>query len=221
MTPRKPDNRRLDKRQAQPKPAPGIISVTDTSSPQYAHSLQQRESATWKRWLDVQRPYRWNLRRLEPGFLLDVGCGLGRNLTHVDGRGVGVDHNAHSVGIARQRGLRAYLPDEFAESEWNRPGRFDSLLLAHVAEHLPKSEAQDLLERYLPNVKPGGKVIVIVPQQAGFRADDSHVRRVGAAELSELAEALGLRIARIYSYPFPEWVGRLFVHNETVMVCRR
>lgn len=136
-------------------------------------------------------------------------------------RGVGVDHNAHSVGIARQRGLRAYLPDEFAESEWNRPGRFDSLLLAHVAEHLPKSEAQDLLERYLPNVKPGGKVIVIVPQQAGFRADDSHVRRVGAAELSELAEALGLRIARIYSYPFPEWVGRLFVHNETVMVCRR
>ena len=89
MTPREPDDRRLEKRQARPKPAPGIISATDTSSPQYAHSLQQRESATWKRWLDVQRPYRWNLRRLEPGFLLDVGYGLGRNLAHVDGQGGG------------------------------------------------------------------------------------------------------------------------------------
>lgn len=76
MTPREPDDRSLDKRQARPKPAPGVISATDTSSPQYATRLQQRESATWKRWLDVQRPYLWSLRRLEPGFLLGVGCGL-------------------------------------------------------------------------------------------------------------------------------------------------
>lgn len=192
-----------------------------TNSQSYTQVLQRGESVSWKKMLDVQRPYRWNLRRLRPGFVLDVGCGLGRNLLHVDGHGVGIDHNAHSVAVARQRGLSAYSPGEFSESEWNQPGRFDSLLLSHVAEHLRVPEARNLLDRYLCNVKPGGQVIIIVPQQAGFRTDESHVDFYGPPELASLAECLGLKLDNIYSFPFPEPIGRYFVHNETVMVCRR
>ena len=201
--------------------APPRAAATDTASKTYTQLLERGESASWKRLLDVQRPYRWNLRRLQPGFVLDVGCGLGRNLLHLGGRGVGIDHNAHSVAVARQRGLLAFSPSEFSESVWDRPGRFDSLLLSHVVEHLGASEAQNLIGRYLSNVKLGGKVIIIVPQRAGFGSDESHVEFYGRPELTKLAKHLGLTLAGIHSFPFPELIGRHFVHNETVMVCRR
>ena len=61
-------------------------SLTDA----YADRLKAR-LVWWKRALDVQAPYRWNLRRLKPGFMLDVGCGLGRNLELVLGVCVVVD----------------------------------------------------------------------------------------------------------------------------------
>ena len=80
----------------------------DTVGRDYAERLETLEGARWKRLLDVQAPYRWNLRRLGLGFTLDVGCGIGRNLLHLDRRGVGVDHNVASVEIARGRGCTAY-----------------------------------------------------------------------------------------------------------------
>lgn len=98
----------------------------------YTARLRRLEGAGWRRLLPLQAPYRWNLRRLDPGFVLDVGCGLGRNLAHVDGHGVGVDHNPHSVAEAKRRGFVALTPDGFADSEYARTGRFDSLLLCHV-----------------------------------------------------------------------------------------
>jgi len=59
----------------------------------YADRLESRAASRWRKYLGVQLPYRWNLRRLRLGFVLDVGCGVGRNLAHLDGNGVGVDPN--------------------------------------------------------------------------------------------------------------------------------
>ena len=70
----------------------------------------------WKPTSVVQAPYRWNIRRLGLGRTLDVGCGVGRNLLHLDGNGVGVDTNRHSVAIATDRGLSAYTADAFPDS---------------------------------------------------------------------------------------------------------
>src|ERR1041385_8430085 len=116
--------------------------ATDTAD--YADRLMRLQHKWWKRLLNVQAPYRWNLRRLRPGFTLDVGCGIGRNLVAVDG--VGVDHNASAVQQCREGGLRASLPAEFLASEWARPGTFDSLLFAHVVEHMTGEAAAGLIE---------------------------------------------------------------------------
>src|SRR5689334_18506356 len=136
-----------------------------TADRRYAARLVTQEAAWWKRLLDVQAPYRWNLRRLQPGFTLDIGCGIGRNLLHLAGNGIGVDHNAHSVEIARARGLQALTADEFRASPFNAPARFDSLLLAHVVEHMDESQAIALLQSYLHTLKSGGKIIIITPQE--------------------------------------------------------
>jgi hypothetical protein len=72
---------------------------TTTTGTAYARRLQRLagRGGAARRLVDPQRPYRWNLRRHQPGFVLDIGCGIGRNLEHVDGHGVGIDHNPACV----------------------------------------------------------------------------------------------------------------------------
>lgn len=192
-----------------------------TESDDYAQRLLGLEQARWKRILDVQAPYRWHVRRLRLGRTLDVGCGLGRNLAHLGGNGVGVDHNATSVAIARRRGLEAYTVDGFAASPHARPAAFDSLLFAHVVEHMSEPDAHALLTTYLPHVRDGGRVVVITPQERGYASDPTHVRFCGHAEVRSLCESVGLRVDRQYSFPFPRVVGRVFAYNEFVTIARR
>lgn len=194
---------------------------SDTRSREYTERLVRLQRAPWKRLLRVQAPYRWNLRRLRPGFTLEVGCGIGRNLEHLDGNAVGLDLNPFSVAAARRAGLRAFTPAEFRASSWCRPGAFDSLLLSHVAEHMRREELLALLREHLAYVRPGGLLILVTPQEVGFRSDPSHVEFLDLAALRRVADELGLAPVRDYSFPFPRFFGRLFVYNEFVSVSRR
>lgn len=193
----------------------------DTRSAEYSQRLERLEGAHWKRWLDVQAPYRWNLSRLDMGFTLDVGCGIGRNLVNLGRRGVGIDHNPESVVRARERGCQAFQPLEFEASEFATEGAFDSLLVAHVLEHMRLPEAQALVERYLRYVRSRGRVVLITPQEAGYRSDSTHVEFLDGEALVGILDAAGLEVERSYSFPFPRAVGRFFVHNEFVAVARR
>ncbi len=192
-----------------------------TESSGYTERLRRLEGARWKRVINAQAPYRWNIRRLGLGRTLDVGCGIGRNLSHLGGDGVGVDHNAASVEIARQRGLTAFTPDEFFASEYAQPEGFDSMLVAHVLEHMPADAAIKVVDSYLPCVKRGGRVVVITPQEKGYTTDATHVRFVGFPELAAFAADLGLVLERQYSFPLPRAAGRFFAYNEFVQVARK
>jgi SAM-dependent methyltransferase len=195
-----------------------MTGTRDTTTQAYTRHLAHQPA--WKRWLDVQAPYRWNLRRLELGTTLDLGCGTGRNLAHLGASGVGVDHNPHSVAAARARGLEAFTGEEFARSPHARPGRFDALLVAHVLEHMELEAAIALVGAYLPCVRAGGRVVLITPQEAGFASDPTHVAFTGFAELERVLAAHSLARERRYSFPFPRFVGRVFPHNEFVVVAR-
>jgi 2-polyprenyl-3-methyl-5-hydroxy-6-metoxy-1,4-benzoquinol methylase len=178
--------------------------------------------ARWKRWLDVQAPFRWNLRRLTPGFTLDIGCGIGRNLEHLLGYGVGIDTNEHCVRAARARGFTALTPGEFRRSEeFNRPGRFDTILLAHVAEHMTEDHVVALLQEYEGLLRHGGRLILMTPQEAGFRSDPTHVQLMDFERLSRISGRLGFELERLFSFPFPRWAGRWFTYNEFVVVSRK
>ncbi|MEV0977404.1 class I SAM-dependent methyltransferase [Streptomyces sp. NPDC049915] len=191
-----------------------------TASSGYTQRLARLEKAGIRRLLPTQAPYRWNLRRLRLGRVLDVGCGLGRNLLNCGPDSVGVDHNAHSVAVCRERGLTAYTPEGLAEAPDCGPGSFDSLLCAHVLEHMAEDLAQSVLEQYLPLVRPGGKVVLITPQEAGFKSDATHERFVGFEELDRHAQQAGITVARTYSFPFPRALGTVFPYNEFVLVGR-
>lgn len=193
----------------------------ETARPEYAERLRRLEGARWKQILDVQAPYRRNLRRLHLGRVLDVGCGVGRNLHSLSEGSVGVDHNADAVAAARARGLTAYTPGEFHRSDQARPESFDSLLVAHVLEHLGIDAANKLLGEYLPYVRQAGQVVLITPQEAGFATDPTHLRFVDDWGLAEHCTVQGLTVRRSYSFPFPRWAGRAFPYNEFVTVAIR
>lgn len=192
-----------------------------TQSGAYTKRLETLENRGWKRLLDVQAPYRWNLRRLDLGFTLDVGCGIGRNLLHLDGHGVGIDHNSESIEVATRRGCTALTSDAFDNSEHARADHFDSLLLAHVVEHMSVDEAIELIGRYLGFIRPGGNVVLIAPQEAGFRSDASHVEFMDFEALETILIRAGADFERSYSFPFPRQFGRVFPHNEFVAIGRR
>lgn len=186
----------------------------------YTDRLVRLQQSPWKRLLDVQAPYRWHLRRLHMGRMLDIGCGIGRNLAHLEG-GVGLDPNASAVEIARSRGLTAYTPEAFRASPDCRLASYDSLLVSHVAEHIGMDETISLIALYLDLLKPDGQVVVITPQEAGYRSDPTHIAFMDFASLLSINAALGLIGCRTYSFPFPRFAGKVFRYNEFVSVARK
>ena len=199
-----------------------LKSPMDTKTAWYAQRLKRKETIWWKRLFDRQAPYRWKLQSLDLGFVLDVGCGLGRNLANLNGHGVGIDHNEACVVEARNRGLVTFTTSQFATSEFACKQRFDTLLLSHVLEHLPPEGSAKILAEYLPYIRqPGGKVVLITPQEVGFRSDPTHTIYLGLAELSDIATQAGLSTIRRESFPFPPWVGKyLFAYNENILVAK-
>jgi SAM-dependent methyltransferase len=177
----------------------------------------------WKRFLDVQRPYRRHLKKLDLGFILDLGCGVGRNLVNLGGvgAGVGVDHNACSVAIARSRGLVAFTPDDFFLSRYAIAESFHAILFSHVAEHMACKDVIELISRYLKFLRLEGRVVLITPQESGFRSDPTHVEFMDFGKTANIARQMGLHVEHQYSFPFPKWVGRAFKHNEFVTICRK
>lgn len=193
--------------------------INQSQSEAYADRLLRLQQSAWKRALGVQTPYRWNLQRLNLGRTLDIGCGIGRNLCYLDG--VGIDPNISAVEIARLQGLTAYSPEEFLASPACQEASYDSLLLAHVAEHIGIDQTKSLIAGYLNLLKPNGQVVMITPQEAGYRSDDTHVAFIDFDGLTTINIALGLRLHRKYSFPFPRQIGKLFRYNEFVVISQK
>jgi SAM-dependent methyltransferase len=201
--------------------APKIIEGKPTNEKNYTDGLLYRQSAWWKKFFNVQYPYKHNIQSLKPGFVLDIGCGIGRNLLHLNGNGIGVDHNLTSIEVSKSRGLKAYTVDDFLKSTYNKPETFDSILLAHVAEHMTGDDFITLLKQYVHLLKNDGRIIVITPQEKGFKSDDTHVQFMDFVTVKNLLKQIDFNITRQYSFPFPRVIGYFFKFNEFVSVAKR
>jgi 2-polyprenyl-3-methyl-5-hydroxy-6-metoxy-1,4-benzoquinol methylase len=199
------------------------ISVKDTKGKAYKELLVAKES-WWKQALDVQLSYRFNLHKLELGKVLDIGCGIGRNLRNLSilgNQAVGVDHNEFSVNEARDRGYQAFVTDEFMEKYKSSSGIFDSLLISHVIEHMSVAEATALIKVYLQFLTQNGKIVIITPQEKGFAADPTHIKFMDFASLASILRSTDCVPEKAYSFPFPRFFGKFFTYNEFVAVGRK
>lgn len=198
----------------------GHRGTESTRSREYADRLRRHAGAWWKRIVPVQAPYRWHIRRLRLGRTLDVGCGYGRNLRPLGKGSVGIDHNPGLIATAREAALDAYTDSEFVSGEVAPRESFDTLLFSHILEHMSKVQASSLIQKYLPWLRPGGRIVVITPQERGYATDPTHVEFVDFERVQMLCHEGGLVVERTYSFPLPRWTGRVFPYNEFVVIAR-
>ena len=196
-------------------------SSAETAVQGYAHRLHRLSRARWKRVLNVQAPYGANTRRICSGAVLDIGCGIGRNLGHLRGRGMGVDHNAEAVRLARSQGFQAATVAQFLEDANRDDLKWDTLLLSHILEHLTDAEVNDLLETYLPFLAPNGRLVMICPQEWAYARDETHKNFLDLDDLREIAERHDFVVSRAYSFPWPRWMGRWMPYGEFVLAADR
>ena len=194
--------------------------MKSTESQEYKDRLFRLQKKSWKKRLKIQEFYAGQVIQLQPGKVLEIGCGIGRLLEHLPDA-VGIDHNVHSVNLARELGFQAFTQLDFESSKFNVVESFDSILLAHVVEHLTFQESVDLISNYLPLLKLDGKIIIICPQESGYRSDKTHVTFSGFSEIRKICETLNFQVRGEKSFPFPRFMGNFFRFNEFIVTATR
>ena len=131
------------------------------------------------------------------GKVLDIGCGLGEFL-EMYRNSSGIDINPYCVRYCKEKGFDVKLGSATKIPYGSRT--FSGIFCLCVLEHLKKPElAMKEMHRVL---KKGGKLILIVPTEAGYKKDKTHVRFWDKESLIGLLNKNGFRIKRISYFPF-------------------
>jgi len=152
--------------------------------------------------------------------VLDLGCGGGHNGALLKRAGarevVGVELDAGAAAQARER-LDAVVQGDLAHLDLVQLGDapFDAILASDVLEHLAEPEA--VLARALTRLRPGGVVVVSLPNVAHVVVfanllmkrwprrnsgifDRTHLRFFAKRDMVRLLEGAGLKVLRVQPY---------------------
>lgn len=185
------------------------------------------------------RRSRHPLRRLIKGFYLrnlladvrgatiDFGCGAGQLLERLPAGSVGLEVNPHLIDALRSRGLEVRLArgetSDFDLAGFEA-GRFRTLVISHVLEHLPDPAAA--LSRLLAACRRIGveRVVAVVPTAKGFASDRTHKTYIDRrwVETRTAPRIEGYARVRLAYFPGPwAWVGRHYTFHEMKLVYDR
>jgi methionine biosynthesis protein MetW len=148
--------------------------------------------------------------------VLSLGCGGGRTEAELVKRGasvLGIEPHEPAARAAEQRGLEMLVGDADSTVGALAGREFDCLIYADVLEHIRDPEA--VLEAHVPLLKPGGSVIISVPNFRHYSVlkhifikgeppytdagifDRTHVRLTTRKLIRRWVEGAGLRIQRV------------------------
>jgi len=152
--------------------------------------------------------------------VLDLGCGGGHNGALLKRAGarevVGVELHAGAAAQARKH-LDAVVQADLAHLDLSQLGDepFDAILASDVLEHL--AEPEEVLARALTRLRPGGAVVVSLPNVAHVVVfanllmkrwprndsgifDRTHLRFFAKRDMVRLLQGAGLRVVRVEPY---------------------
>jgi len=101
------------------------------------------------------------------GAALDIGCGMGFALAGLQSLGYsdvyGIDLDAQQVATCQRRALPVERVEDAAAFLRQHPERYDLILMLDVLEHVPVASQLALLRCVHAALRPGGRLIVTVP----------------------------------------------------------
>lgn len=184
-----------------------MVSVTSFDGKAY----QARFDSLAERGVDVHGEASL-VRTLDPGSVLDAGCGTGRVAIELARHGidvVGVDFDASMIAEARHRAPRLeWIVADLATLDLGRA--FDVVVLAgNVPLFCPESRREALVEACAAHVASGGSMV------AGFQLD----RGYGLEDYDSACQESGLTLANRWA----TWDRRPFTaeYRYAVSVHRR
>lgn len=105
--------------------------------------------------------------------ILDVGFGFGMFMVYMKKNGFkniyGVEYNKTQVDNARKMGFQVEPISDLRVYLKNNPFRFDLIHASNVVEHFPKYDLIEIFDILYGALKDNGKLVVIVPNIAGWR----------------------------------------------------
>jgi 2-polyprenyl-3-methyl-5-hydroxy-6-metoxy-1,4-benzoquinol methylase len=132
--------------------------------------------------------------RLCRGDVVEFGCGDGELAKAIHDRGcavTGVDKNEAKIARAREK----YPYIRFIQSDVQhldlRDADFDTALIAEVLEHVTDDVGMDMLRRAWSLLRPGGRLIVSVPNEDAI-PHPNHIRRFDRQSLELTLRPFGV-----------------------------
>jgi SAM-dependent methyltransferase len=175
----------------------------------YAELKQRTDITQVRRDLAFTKPY---LARVVSKFfpgdrrcsIVDLGCGSGALLLFLQEAGysntIGVETSPDQVEFARQLGVHAVMPGNLVSFLRDSASDiFDVVVAFDVIEHFRKDEVLEIMDHAYRVLRPGGKLIVHVPNAEGifgsriFWSDFTHEMAFTREGLRQLTSACGFR----------------------------
>jgi SAM-dependent methyltransferase len=175
----------------------------------------------------IKALYLRNILRDVRGSTIDFGCGAGQLLERLPPGSAGLEVNQYLIEELRKSGLtvcqaRGELRD-FELTDF-ATGRFRTLVIAHVLEHL--SDPAVALRVLLAACRRLGieRVVVVVPGAKGYASDRTHKTFIDRIYLETHTPQISEGFVRssISYFPVPwGWVGRYFIFHEMKVIYDR
>lgn len=147
----------------------------------------------------------------------DLGCGEGGLVLWLRERGYadaeGVDVSGEQIELGRKLGIKGLAQGDLLEFLRGRRDQFDLLFIRDTLGHFSKEEILDILEAIRGALRPGGEVVIKVPNAESPMTgrlrygDFTHDVSLTGQSLHQLLAASGFKDIRTYSMrPVPHGI---------------
>jgi hypothetical protein len=168
----------------------------------------------------------WYLRSITAhvtGSAVDFGCGMGGLLAMLPKGSCGFDVNVHAVTYSQARGLQVHLYNPAQDAyrfEMLEAGRYKTFIMNHVLEHFDDVPGCFTAIAASCRRLDVERIILVLPQRKGFYFDTTHKTVVDVRYMRQngLHSLSGYEIRSVTSFPFPEFMGKYFTHNELRLI---
>ena len=157
--------------------------------------------------INLKHKYRLATSGMQPGKLLDIGCGVGDFLHTAEMHGwecIGVEPSEDAKAIAQKRMKGKIITSDELESFSD--GAFDVITMWHVLEHVDDLKWQVAQLQRL--VKPSGRVVIAVPNYKSYEGQyykehwaaydvPRHLNHFNRITLSKIFKTSGLELVKM------------------------